>query len=145
MAKTGDGHLAKDSFWEEMLRYCHARLSFYIKEIAFISRDLPLPTDIREKQICENTLNRLINLCKALASQSREALEIESVSDLACLAYELRPFSMASALHGHPGWEVKAKTIGSKICLLGRYRAAYETFKDAAMHFATFKELRYRK
>lgn len=29
-----------------------------------------------------------------------------------------------------------------RIALLGRYRAAYETFKQAAMHFATFKDLK---
>ena len=51
----------------------------------------------------------------------------------------LRSCASLTALIG--GFTTKAKALQLRIALLGRYRAAYETFKEAAMHFHQFKGL----
>ncbi|KAG7005807.1 hypothetical protein G7Y79_00017g041890 [Physcia stellaris] len=139
MAETGERNLPNDSFWNHMLRFCRARLSFYIQEISGVARDLGLVENASIMDQPKNEWIRLVALCDTLQNQDPESLEIRSLSDLACLAYQIRSSSITIAL---PQLILtKAKALEKNVALLGRYRAAYETFRKAAMHFSAFRNL----
>ncbi len=141
MAKTGERNIDKGSTWEEILRYCRARVCFYVEGICTISEAWQLPTERVKAGSVENKLGDLIDTCRVLKDRRPDQADIKAVSTLACLAYELRSSSMETILRDASFPEPKAKAMRTRISLLGRYRAAYETFKQAATHFASFKNL----
>ncbi|KAL8826765.1 MAG: hypothetical protein Q9191_003601 [Dirinaria sp. TL-2023a] len=139
MAKTGERNLANDSFWKELLLYCRRRISFYIKQISSLTMGWQPSAEFISRGARERELNDLLNLCRMFGDKPLDTYETEPVSKLVCLAYALRS-SVAAALGEVP--ITKPKLLVFNIALLGRYRAAFETFKEAAMHFAAFKELK---
>lgn len=139
MAEKGERDLPNDSFWNHMLRFCRARLSFYIQEISGVARDLGLVENASIMDQHSNEWIRLVPLCDTLQDQNPDSLEIRSLSDLACLAYQIRSSSITIALTQLT--LRKAKALEKNVALLGRYRAAYETFKQAAMHCPAFRKL----
>jgi len=141
MAKTSERNLDRAPTWEEILRYCWARVRFYVEGICTNNGVWQLPTEFVNGGSLKNKLGDLIDACRTLRDQGPDQFDIRAVSTLACLAYEMRSSSIISTLREASFSEPKAKAMQTKIALLGRYRAAYETFIRAAMHFATFKKL----
>ena len=139
MAEKGERDLPNDSFWNHMLQFCRARLSFYIQEISGVARDLGLLENASIMDQPKNEWIRLVTLCDTLQNQDPESVEIRSLSDLACSAYQIRSSSITVALPQL--MSTKSKLLEKHVGLLGRYRAAYETFRQAAMHFSAFREL----
>ena len=141
MAKAGVKASEKDLFWRKLLLYCRARIWVYVTEIYAITGTRIPDSQSTNTDSIKNQVYRLVSLCRVLHSCQPEDFEVnlDSVSEIACLAYELR--SCASLTTLIRDITSKAKILRLKIALLGRYRAAYETFKEAAMHFHKFKEL----
>lgn len=90
MAKTGERDLDKGSTWKEILRYCRARMYFYVHAINRISGAWQLPIERVTAGSLEHKLGCLIDTCRTLGERGSDEYDIKAVSTLACLAYELR-------------------------------------------------------
>ena len=141
IARTGVKPSEKDSFWRKLLFYCRARIVFYITEIYAITRTGNLDKLSTNTALLKTKICKLISLCRELHSCQPEDFEVnfDSMSELATLAYELRSCASLTTLLG--GVTSNTKALRLRIALLGRYRGAYETFKEVAMHSHEFKEL----
>jgi hypothetical protein len=143
MANTGvRPSIAKDPVWAKLLVYYDARIAFYIKRFIDTLPDLQMSPSSDMSSSFAQKLNRLHTLCADLMTEGQFEFNQTKVAEVVSLANELRldlkfqPYMSTLS----PG--SRARTVYTTVCYLGRIRSAYETIKEAAMHFAFLKKFK---
>ena len=131
--------IATDKVWPKLVKYYAPRLNVYIEEFRTAYKGLEHPTS----DACGfwQKLSALDRMCSQLGRPSTGDEMPANVSEAISLAYELRSTSnFLDYMQSLPS-RANAQAVWKATCYLGRLRGAYETFKEAAMHFGSFRHL----
>ncbi len=132
--------MSTDPVWRELLWFYMPRLCLYSEAFRDLFEDYTCKPSSNDPGFMHN-LDTLNTLCSGVTQEVQMDEDQTKISEAVSLAYELRSDPKFENLVCEKLAVRSPRRLWMCICYLGRLRAAYETFKEAAMHFSSFKQL----